>query len=176
MKNERGPRDGDGDYHKRRDFNGGHDDRRAARYRRLANAVPDAPPRLIVSNERVRDPRIRPHWFFDNMVVREENNPKDGESVYLQDTRGRFVGSAIYNSRSRIRARLFSLEHVAWDAAYVRSAVEAAVRRVLREGRLDAAHLRRCGLFAGCGGRPFGRCDRDTVADDVGGSHGGCDR
>ncbi len=129
MKNERGPRDGDGDYHKRRDFNGGHDDRRAARYRRLANAVPDAPPRLIVSNERVRDPRIRPHWFFDNMVVREENNPKDGESVYLQDTRGRFVGSAIYNSRSRIRARLFSLDHVAWDAAYVRSAVEAAVRR-----------------------------------------------
>ena len=86
-------------------------------------------PRLVVSNEQTRDPRVRTQWFFDNMVLRTENQPRDGESVDLSDTRGKFLGSAIYNSHSRIRARLFSLEHKTWNAAYVREAVNAAVRR-----------------------------------------------
>ena len=110
--------------------------RSSARYYE-ADADRDTMPRLVVSNERVRDPRISPRWFFDNMVVREENNPRDGAAVLLVDTRGRQVGSAIYNSHSKIRARLFSYECKQWTADYVREAVSNAVQRRLQYFRSD---------------------------------------
>lgn len=103
---------------------------------RTATAAPqaDAPrtgdmPVVYVSNNQTRDPRVRTHWFFDNMIERIEGSARDGEAVTLHDKRGKFLGSAIYNSHSKIRCRLFSLDRTRWDVAYVRGAVAAALKR-----------------------------------------------
>lgn len=47
-------------------------------------------------------------WVHDNEVLKVTGNPPDGSVVGLKDQRDRFLGSAIYNSRSKIPARRFS--------------------------------------------------------------------
>lgn len=93
------------------------------------HAHPPDEPRLIATFEKTFTLRIRHHWIYDNMVAETSGALADGETVYIYDRRHKFLGSAIYNSASRIRARIFSLEHRPFDDAYVREAVAAAVRR-----------------------------------------------
>lgn len=93
--------------------------------------VPHSPdePRLIATFERTHTHRVRHHWIYDNMIAETSGKVQDGETVYVYDRRHKFLGSAIYNSASRIRARIYSLEHRTFDDAYIREVIASAVRR-----------------------------------------------
>lgn len=86
-------------------------------------------PQLTVSFENTRSSRQRYYWIFDNMVVQEPEGIGAGDTVAVVDTRGRFLGSAIYNQNSRIRARLFAVNAVSFDDDYCRKAVTSALHR-----------------------------------------------
>ena len=66
-------------------------------------------------------------WVFANEVVELPPGEHDGEVVECRDSRGRFLGAGIYNSRSQIVWRRFSRERVALDEAYLRSALQRAI-------------------------------------------------
>jgi 23S rRNA (cytosine1962-C5)-methyltransferase len=59
-------------------------------------------------------------WVHDNEVLKVTGNPEDGAVVGLKDQRDRFLGSAIYNSRSKIPARRFSRQRQDLDADFFR--------------------------------------------------------
>jgi 23S rRNA (cytosine1962-C5)-methyltransferase len=91
--------------------------------------IPQEEPRLVVTGTRVRTPRVRPMWIYDNMVDHVSGHVQNGSTVFVHDSKGKFLGSAVYNEHSKIRARLFSLERVLFDADYVAAAVAGAVSR-----------------------------------------------
>lgn len=100
----------------------------------LPRSVPSHPhppdePRVVATFEKTHTHRVRHHWIYDNMVAETSGALVDGETAYIYDRRHKFLGSAIYNSVSRIRARIFSLDHKVFDDAYVADAVAAAVKR-----------------------------------------------
>ncbi len=57
-------------------------------------------------------------WVHDNEVLKVTGQPKDGDVIGLKDQRDRFLGSAIYNSRSKIPARRFSRQRQGLDADF----------------------------------------------------------
>jgi 23S rRNA (cytosine1962-C5)-methyltransferase len=57
-------------------------------------------------------------WVHDNEVLKVTGAPKDGDVIGLKDQRDRFLGSAIYNSRSKIPARRFSRQRQELDADF----------------------------------------------------------
>lgn len=59
-------------------------------------------------------------WVHDNEVLKVTGRPEDGEVVGLKDQRDRFLGSAIYNSRSKIPARRFSRQRQELDLDFFR--------------------------------------------------------
>jgi len=59
-------------------------------------------------------------WVHDNEVLKVTGNPEDGAVVGLKDQRDRFLGSAIYNSHSKIPARRFSRQRQDLDADFFR--------------------------------------------------------
>ena len=65
-------------------------------------------------------------WVHDNEVLKVTGKPEDGAVVGLKDQRDRFLGSAIYNSRSKIPARRFSRQRQDLDADFVRRRITMA--------------------------------------------------
>lgn len=59
-------------------------------------------------------------WVHDNEVLKVTGHPADGDVVGLKDQRDRFLGSAIFNSRSKIPARRFSRQRQDLDADFFR--------------------------------------------------------
>ena len=57
-------------------------------------------------------------WVHDNEVLKVTGKPEDGAVVGLKDQRDRFLGSAIYNSFSKIPARRFSRQRQDLDADF----------------------------------------------------------
>jgi 23S rRNA (cytosine1962-C5)-methyltransferase len=57
-------------------------------------------------------------WVHDNEVLKVTGQPEDGDVVGLKDQRDRYLGSAIYNSRSKIPARRFSRQRQELDADF----------------------------------------------------------
>ena len=88
-------------------------------------------PAIVVNPGESRTPRVRPVWIYDSMVLDESAaiaNP-DADTVAVLDPRGRFLGSAVYNNTSKIRARIFSLVPQRFDEKYLAEAIRAAVGR-----------------------------------------------
>jgi 23S rRNA (cytosine1962-C5)-methyltransferase len=73
-------------------------------------------------------------WVFANEVEALLPAEQDGEVVECRDRNGRLLGAGIYNSKSQIVWRRLSRERVALDEAYLRSAVERAVKRRVESG------------------------------------------
>lgn len=71
-------------------------------------------------------------WAFAGAIDRVEGNPADGAVVDLRSSTGTFVARGLYNSQSKIRARLY-----AWDEAAVLN------RDFFRDRLRRAADLRR---------------------------------
>ncbi len=65
-------------------------------------------------------------WVHDNEVLKVTGAPKDGDLVGLKDQRDRFLGSAIYNSQSKIPARRFSRQRQDLDADFFRRRIAMA--------------------------------------------------
>jgi len=65
-------------------------------------------------------------WVHDNEVLKVIGKPEDGAVVGLKDQRDRFLGSAIYNSRSKIPARRFSRQRQDLDADFFRRRITMA--------------------------------------------------
>ena len=68
-------------------------------------------------------------WVFVNEVEAVLSAEHDGEVVECRDRNNRLLGTGIYNSRSQIIWRRLSRERVALDEAYLRAALERALRR-----------------------------------------------
>ena len=65
-------------------------------------------------------------WVHDNEVLKVTGKPEDGAVVGLKDQRDRFLGSAIYNSRSKIPARRFSRQRQDLDTDFFRRRIAMA--------------------------------------------------
>ncbi len=88
----------------------------------------ETPSLRLKQNAAARALRGHP-WVFGNEVETLLPAAHDGEAVDCRDGRGRFLGSGIYNSRSQIVWRRFSRDHIAFDEAFVRGALERAIAR-----------------------------------------------
>lgn len=69
-------------------------------------------------------------WVYGNELEDIPEQLADGSGVSLTDARGRNLGSGILNRRSQISWRRFSRQaHIAFDAAYLHQAIDAAIAR-----------------------------------------------
>ncbi len=69
-------------------------------------------PQVILKPRKARPFYGRHPWVLDSAIDRVEGEPADGEVVDLSSEKGKFIARGIFNSRSRIRVRLYT-----WDAA-----------------------------------------------------------
>ena len=68
-------------------------------------------------------------WVLDSAIERIEGNPADGDVVDLLSDKGKFIARGIFNSRSRIRVRLYTWNAAEpLDDAFWRRRLEAAVQ------------------------------------------------
>jgi 23S rRNA (cytosine1962-C5)-methyltransferase len=65
-------------------------------------------------------------WVFGNELETVPDPEWDGKALPLEDSRGRFLGMGIVNSKSKIAWRRYSTKQVAWDKAFWRNALVAA--------------------------------------------------
>ena len=68
-------------------------------------------------------------WVLDSAIERVEGNPADGDIIDLLSDKGKFIARGIFNSRSRIRVRLYTWNAAEpLDDAFWRRRLEAAVQ------------------------------------------------
>ena len=83
---------------------------------------------VILKPRKARPFYGRHPWVLDSAIDRVEGAPADGDVVDLLSDKGKFIARGVFNSRSRIRVRLYT-----WDAAtplddaFWRTRIEAAV-------------------------------------------------
>jgi 23S rRNA (cytosine1962-C5)-methyltransferase len=67
-------------------------------------------------------------WVLDSAIDRVEGEPADGDVIDLLSDKGKFIARGIFNSRSRIRVRLYTWNAAEpLDDAFWRRRLEAAV-------------------------------------------------
>jgi 23S rRNA (cytosine1962-C5)-methyltransferase len=85
-------------------------------------------PRLVLKPRKARPFFGRHPWVLDSAVERAEGAPADGDVVDLISDRGEWIARGIYNSRSRIRARLYTWrQDEPLDDSWWRRRIEAAI-------------------------------------------------
>jgi 23S rRNA (cytosine1962-C5)-methyltransferase len=85
-------------------------------------------PRLVLRPRKARPFFGRHPWVLDSAVERAEGAPADGDIVELISDRGEWIARGIYNSRSRIRARLYTWrQDEPLDDSWWRRRIEAAI-------------------------------------------------
>ena len=86
-------------------------------------------PRLLLLPRRAKPFYSRHPWVFVGAIQSVEGEPGDGAEVNLCTNTGQFVARGYYNSRSKIRARLYGWrEDVPLDRDFFRGRLEAALR------------------------------------------------
>ena len=90
-------------------------------------ATPDAPPAVQVSARGVARLTGGHVWVYRSDTTAAENVPP-GALVRVTDSRGKFLGTALYSSSSQIAIRMISHEPVADLPALVEERIRAAVR------------------------------------------------
>ncbi len=94
--------------------------------------------RIILRPRRVRPFFGRHPWVYAGAIAEVIGQPVDGEVVDLYSHAGNFVARGLYNSRSKIRVRLYAWSaDVPLDRAFFQQRLEAALR--LRREVLDCA-------------------------------------
>ena len=79
-------------------------------------------------------------WVLDSAIGRLEGNPADGDVVELISEKGKFVARGIFNSRSRIRVRLYTwTPSEALDESFWRRRLEMALALRRQLGYTDPA-------------------------------------
>ncbi len=86
-------------------------------------------PRVVLQLRRARPFYGRHPWVFAGAISRVEGDPADGDAIDLYAHAGTFVARGLYNSRSKIRVRLYSwAPDVPLDDAFFRGRLDAAAR------------------------------------------------
>ncbi len=67
---------------------------------------------VVLKPQKARPFYGRHPWVLDSAVARVEGTVADGDAVELLSDKGKFIARGVFNSRSRIRVRLYT-----WDAA-----------------------------------------------------------
>jgi 23S rRNA (cytosine1962-C5)-methyltransferase len=92
-------------------------------------------PRVILRPRRARPFYGRHPWVFAGAIAGVEGAPADGDAVDLISHAGTFVARGLYNSRSKIRVRLYSWDpEIPLDEGFFRARIDSAVH--LRESIL----------------------------------------
>jgi 23S rRNA (cytosine1962-C5)-methyltransferase len=85
-------------------------------------------PRVLLKARRARPFYGRHPWVFAGAVEAVEGQPGDGDVVDLVSHAGNFIARGLYNSRSKIRVRLYSWDPaVDLDADFFRDRLRSAV-------------------------------------------------
>jgi len=84
--------------------------------------------RVVLRSRRARPFFGRHPWAFAGAIDSVEGEPADGEIVDLYSHAGNFIARGIFNSKSKIRVRLYSWEDVPLDDAFFRARLEEAIR------------------------------------------------
>src|SRR5436305_7352920 len=85
--------------------------------------------RVILRQRRARPFFGRHPWVYAGAIAEVIGEPADGDVVDLYSHTGNFVARGLYNSRSKIRVRLYSWsDDVALDRAFFQQRLEAAFR------------------------------------------------
>jgi 23S rRNA (cytosine1962-C5)-methyltransferase len=86
-------------------------------------------PRVVLLPKRAR-PFFGQHpWVYAGAIAAVEGDPADGDIVDLHSSAGNFIARGLYNSKSKIRVRLYSWSpDVPLDEAFFRARLEAALR------------------------------------------------
>src|SRR6516162_7091110 len=67
-------------------------------------------------------------WVFAGAIATVEGDPADGDVVDLVSSAGNFIARGLYNSRSKLRVRLYSwAEDVLLDAEFFRARLRGAI-------------------------------------------------
>src|SRR5262249_40880072 len=83
--------------------------------------------RVVLQTRRARPFYGRHPWVYAGAVAEVHGEPAGGEVVDLYSHAGNFVARGIYNSRSKIRVRLYSwLPDTPLDEAFFRERLERA--------------------------------------------------
>jgi 23S rRNA (cytosine1962-C5)-methyltransferase len=86
-------------------------------------------PRVILLPRRARPFYGRHPWVFPGAIAAVEGDPADGAEVDLLSHAGHFVARGLYNSRSKIRVRLYSwTPETALDRDFFAQRIAEAVR------------------------------------------------
>jgi 23S rRNA (cytosine1962-C5)-methyltransferase len=109
------------------------------KFRKLVSTKTFMPlPRVILKPKRARPFYGMHPWVFPGAIERVEGEPADGSEVDLVSSAGHFVARGLFNSKSKLRVRLYSWnENESLDDAFFRSRIESALRlrrEVLRVG------------------------------------------
>jgi len=84
--------------------------------------------RAVLKPRKARPFYGRHPWVLDTAIDRVEGVPADGDAVDLVSDKGKFIARGLYNSRSRIRMRLYTWQQSEpLDAAFWRRRLEAAI-------------------------------------------------
>lgn len=90
-------------------------------------------PKIILKPRKAQPFYGRHPWVLDTAIDRVEGDPADGQPVDLVSHKSRFIARGLWNSRSRIRVRLYTWQKdQPLDAAFWRRRLEAAI--ALRRG------------------------------------------
>ncbi len=94
---------------------------------------------LTLKPRKARPFYARHPWVLDSALEPSGNFPADGEVVDLLSDKGKFVARGIFNSRSRIRVRLYTWDpSEELDDAFWRRRLEAAVQFRAQLGFADS--------------------------------------
>jgi len=84
--------------------------------------------RIVLLPRRAKPFYARHPWVFPGAIAEIEGEPKDGDAVEVYSHGGAFIAHGLYNSKSRIRVRLYSWEFdKPIDDAFFRQRLQAAI-------------------------------------------------
>jgi 23S rRNA (cytosine1962-C5)-methyltransferase len=66
-------------------------------------------------------------WVFEGAIAKVDAGLQDGAAVFVKDHRGRFLGTGLYNSKSKIVLRMLSHEREEIDEAFFERKIKAAL-------------------------------------------------
>ncbi len=108
-------------------------------------------------------------WVYDNEIASvEPANPAPGAEVTVLASKGRLVGSGLWSPKSKIRVRLHARDERPCDAAFLRAAIDAALRRRARFRDIGRESARL--VFGEADGLPGLIVDSFVSADPGGGT------
>jgi 23S rRNA (cytosine1962-C5)-methyltransferase len=124
-------------------------------------------PRIVLHARRARPFYGRHPWVYAGAIAAVTGDPGDGGEVDLYSHGGQFVARGIYNSRSKIRVRLYSWDpDQPLDREFFRSRLQTALHLRSHILKLDGPH-RPCRLVFsesdGLSGMTVDRYDRYLV-------------